>query len=85
MRPDKSRTLINRGTAEALYWGDKMIDYVIPIDKKIPPKVMNYLTNMALQLDQPFRFLTPKEKGYTMGAFGTPEFKEFVASQGMPD
>lgn len=81
MRPDKSRTIINSHTSDTLFWKGMPIDYVIPIDNAIPVNVINYLVDRQI----PFRFLTPKEDGYTMGAFGTAEFKQFVETQGMPN
>ena len=84
MRPDKSKTLINHNTKDSLLWKDQLIDYVIPVGKKIPLKAMNYL----MSLKKPFRFLSPKngcKDEYTIGAFGDDDFKAFVMSKGLPE
>lgn len=83
MRPDKSKTLINHNTKEALLWKGHLIDYIVPLGKKIPSKAMDYLMSQK----KPFRFLSPKngcKNEYTIGVFGTNEFKEFVEKQGLP-
>ena len=80
MRPDKSKAIINRNTSDALVWKGMIIDYVVPTGRALSEKVMKYL----VAKDKPFRFMAPKGYGYTVGAFGTKEFMDFVAQQGIP-
>ena len=79
MRPDKSKVLINSNTKECILWEGILAEYIVPINKQISNKVMTYLVSRM----KPFRFLAPKGDGYTIGAFGTKEFKKYVYSIGL--
>jgi Fe-S-cluster containining protein len=86
MRPDKSRTIINSQTKDALRWNDKWVDYIVPIDDEIPEHVMEFLVERANKDKAPFRFLEPtgQDEQYAIKYYGNAAFNEFAASKGFP-